>query len=410
MKETELRKELMQASEEEARELVKNLMRQSVRQGLLEALKEEVNLLCGQRHHPDPESEYYRAGSEQGVIYSESGKEPLKRPRVRHKEQGEVVLEVYRAASDPKNLFDEIVATLSEGVSCRGAERLSKGAISKSAASRMWQDKSREQLETLRSRPLAELDLVCLMIDGIWLCKEVCVVVALGIDNEGKKHALDFEQGSSESKAVVKGLLERLVKRGLDSDANRRLLVLRDGSQAIAGAVSEHFPNAVQQECLVHLHRQVRDTLRKRDRAEVDSLFKTWRGSQGKKAGEEAFEDLIDFIAERNGALAVALREREDALLAFHRLDVTSTLNVTFLSTNIIENSIRNWREQTGNVKLWKEKGDMVSRWTASGLLSAESTFRRIRHHGDLTELISALETAGESPPAPDSDESGKTH
>jgi hypothetical protein len=33
----------------------------------------------------------------------------------------------------------------------------------------------------------------------------------------------------------------------------------------------------------------------------------------------------------------------------------TVTLNVSFLSTNLIENMLRNCREATGNVKRWNE-------------------------------------------------------
>ena len=102
------------------------------------------------------------------------------------------------------------------------------------------------------------------------------------------------------------------------------------------------------------------------------------------RAGEEAFEELLDFVSERNAAAALALANRKDALLAFHRLDVPSTLNITFLSTNLIVNTLRNWREATSNVKRWNENEEMVARWMASGLLWAEAGFRRIRHAEDL--------------------------
>ena len=62
-------------------------------------------------------------------------------------------------------------------------------------------------------------------------------------------------------------------------------------------------------------------------------------------------------------------------------------LNITFLSTNLIESVLRNWREATGNIKRWNEKEDMVSRWMASGLLWAEAVFRKVRCHEDLPRL-----------------------
>ncbi len=94
---------------------------------------------------------------------------------------------------------------------------------------------------------------------------------------------------------------------------------------------------------------------------------------------QEAFEELLDFVSERNGEAGVALSKRREKLIAFHCLEVSSTLNTTFLNTNVIENVIRNWREATGKVKRWNEKQDMVSRWVASGLLWAEAGFRKIR-------------------------------
>jgi len=171
----------------------------------------------------------------------------------------------------------------------------------------------------------------------------------------------------------------------------RRLLVGRDGSQAIETAVRRMWPEAVQQECLVHTQANLRDKLRHRDRADLDNHFRRLRDAQGRLAGEEAFDELLDFVSGRNAAAALALESRRDALLSFHRLDVPATLNVTFLSTNLIENVLRNWREATGNVKRWNEKEDMIPRWMASGLLWADGGFRRIRHAEDLPRLAVAL-------------------
>lgn len=386
----ELKRAFMQGEAAEAAELMDQICRNAVRAGLLAAMESEVEALCGRKYHPEPQSDYRRAGSETGQAYINGTREMIRRPRVRD-EAGEVKLATYQVASDQRGIFEQVVAALDEGVSSRGACRLSKGALSKSAASRMWVEKSREQLATLRERPLEQGHWLAIVIDGVWLDKELCVVVALGIDKAGNKQVLDFEHGSSESKAVVCALMERLARRGVSQPEDRRLLVLRDGSRAIEAAVNQHWPEAVQQECLVHVQRNVRDKLRLRDRAEADAHFKTLRQSQGEAVGREAFEALVDWVSERNAAAGIALSEKEDSLLAVHRLNLPSTLNTTLLSTNLIENMLRNWREATGNVKLWKEKGDMVSRWSASGLLWAEAGFRKIRHHQDLHHLLRAL-------------------
>jgi transposase-like protein len=382
---------LMQGEEREAAKLFQELLRQSVRAGLFGAMAEEVEALCGPRYRPETDCAYRRAGSEAGSAYLDGGKESIRRPRVRHQVEGEVRLSTYEAASSPQGLFEQVVAAVAQGLPVRGVERAMDQAVSKSTASRMWVDKSREQLELLRGRHLDDADWLAVVVDGVWLTRELCVVVAVGIDIEGNKRVLDFEPGPSENATVVGALIARLERRGFGPKTGRRLLVLRDGSEAIAGAVRRAWPQAVQQECLVHAQSNLREKLRQRDRADLDLRFKALREAQGAEAGQEAFEELLDFVSERNAAAALVLRERKEALLAFHRLGVASTLNTTFLSTNLIENVLRNWREATSHVKRWNEKEDMVSRWMASGLLWAEAGFRKIRHAEDLPQLATAL-------------------
>jgi len=74
-----------------------------------------------------------------------------------------------------------------------------------------------------------------------------------------------------------------------------------------------------------------------------------------------------------------------------HRLEIPSTLNGTLTNTNIIENTIRNWREATNNVKLWNEKETMIPRWAASGMLWAEAGYQKVRGYRDLPALAAAL-------------------
>lgn len=395
MNEITLRGALAQASQSESVEIFQQTLKHSVRLALYAAMESEVNELCGAKYHPNG-TENRRAGSERGGAYLEGQKEAITRPRVRN-EEGEVSLEVYRAASSQRNLFDEVVAYMEQGLSQRGASRIKSNSLSKSAASRMWVEKSMEQLKLLRNRDISSLDLIALMIDGIRLADGIWVIIALGIDLAGNKMMLDFEQGSSENFTAVGDLINRLKHRGVSSQEARRLLIVRDGSQAIKKAIDKHWSSAVQQECLVHMQRHTRDKIRRRDRADFDIHCTNLRQAQGKEAGNEAFDELIDYLSERNAAAAHALANRRDSLLAFHGLEVSSTLNVTFLSTNCIENSIANWREATGNVKRWNLKSDMVSRWTASGMLWAESGFNKIRHASDLPALAVALAVSAPS-------------
>src|SRR5690606_36085913 len=134
------------------------MMKGVVRLGLLEAMAEEVEALCGPRYRPDPEGACHRAGSERGVAFLDGKKEAIRRPRVRHETDGEVRLATYEAAPSPQGMFDQVVAAVAQGMPVRGVERAMDGAVSKSEASRMWVEKSREQLALLRGRRLDGLE------------------------------------------------------------------------------------------------------------------------------------------------------------------------------------------------------------------------------------------------------------
>jgi len=273
----DLKNAFMQGEEREAATLMNEILRQCVRGSLLDLMAEEVEAFCGPRYKPDAQSDYRRAGSSPVNVFIDDQKEQVSRPRVRTKTDEEVDLVTHQIAANPQRIFDQVVSGIEQGLPVRGSSRAVKGSISKSEASRMWVQKSREQLSELRTRRLDQQTWLAVLIDGVFLKNDLCVVVALGIDSKGCKQVLDFEEGPSENATVTKTLLSRLADRGLQEPKDRRLLVLRDGSKALAKAVSQHWPRAIQQECLVHVHRTVRDQVRKRDRADLDLKFKQLR-------------------------------------------------------------------------------------------------------------------------------------
>jgi putative transposase len=381
---------LAQGNPDEARSLFQDLMRTSARLALLQLMEEEVNQLCGAKYsRQNPESACRRAGSEKGIAYINGTREDVIRPRVRDGE-GEVKLTSYETARDQSLLFDQVVEAVAAGMPVRGVEDCHGGAVKRTQASQMWVQRSAEVFEEFRSRSLAGEDWLALQLDGVFI-RDQCIIIALGVTADGRKMALDFEVGASESFESARLLCERLVGREFRPGAGRRLLVVRDGSKALAKAVRRIWPDAVQQECLVHLERQTLDKLPKRAREDAARLFRRLRMAQGAVAGEEAFDTLLVYLEERNGEAADCLRTRRDHLLAFHRLDVSSSLNGTFTNTNHIENLIRNWRHETNRVKRWDPKTGQLSRWTAVGLMEAEKGFRRVRGHGDLPGLLEAL-------------------
>ena len=102
------------------------------------------------------------------------------------------------------------------------------------------------------------------MIDGL-VCGEHTVLVALGIDEQERKHVLGFREGATENATSCTGLLTDLVDRGLDT--TRSILVVVDGAKALARSVRDVFgKRAFIQRCQVHKKRNVLDSLPERMR------------------------------------------------------------------------------------------------------------------------------------------------
>lgn len=140
---------------------------------------------------------------------------------------GEAVTRAYPALINgiSTRIFAEGVGAFVEGYGL-GAATISRRMIAATA----------KKVEELFTRSLAEVELAVLMIDGIEVGDQT-VVVALGIDTQGVKRILGLRQGATENTAVVKGLLEEILERGVS--AERPLLVVIDGGKALRRAVSD---------------------------------------------------------------------------------------------------------------------------------------------------------------------------
>jgi hypothetical protein len=106
--------------------------------------------------------------------------------------------------------------------------------------------------------------------------------------------------------------------------------------------------------------------------------------------------DLRRFVASRNAAALASFDEAGRTLIAVHGLNVSARLHVSLLSTNVIENPIRNVSAKTRRVSHWHPKTNQAARWIAYALDAAQKGFRRIHGYRDLPSLERALQTGSE--------------
>jgi hypothetical protein len=71
----------------------------------------------------------------------------------------------------------------------------------------LWARKAKTLIDEILGRDLSELDILVVMLDGIYLCDGLCSVAAIGIDRSGTKHVLGFRIGSSENAEVCRDLV-----------------------------------------------------------------------------------------------------------------------------------------------------------------------------------------------------------
>lgn len=385
----------VQAVPTENRDIFLTLLRDSLRDKAEQMLQEEVTALCGPSHRPVPGAEYRRAGSERGSCYDGGRQEKILRPRVRRRQgdgsECEHVLTSYAAMRTPSNNAAAVVRTLHAGMSTRSQAWASEGVMSKSAASRHWIEATAAKIAELRERDLRQTAFFGLMLDGVVLGAGAVVVVAMGLTEDGEKLVLDFEPGASENAAVSTALVARLQSRGFGPPPGSRLFVVLDGSAPLLSAVLAAWPDALIQRCLIHKERNLYGYLRQGDHAEAARLWRRLRLAQGKVAGNEALAELRSFLVTRNAAALASLEEAGEHLVTLHQLDVPATLNLSLLSTNPIENVMRNYRTQTAKVNHWQSATNQISRWTATALLHVEQGFHRIKGYADLPILLKNL-------------------
>jgi len=262
-------------------------------------------------------------------------------------------------------------------------------STSKSAVSRSFVARTKDALIELMSRPLADVRLAVLMIDGVGLKDHTCVV-ALGITTDGVKIPLGLWDGSTENKTVTSELLSNLVHRGLDVEQG--VLVVIDGSKALRAAVNDVLGRRTPvQRCIRHKERNVLDHLAERDRDLIKRrLRKAWK-EPDHNAALSQLTTLAGELERSHPGAAASLREGMAETLTVTRLRVKGKLKKTLESTNPCESMIECVRRSSRNVKHW-QNGEMCLRWTAAGMLQAEQQFRRVIGHKDLAKLAVAVE------------------
>ncbi len=367
-------------------------------QRVLAAMMEADRIaLCGPKGVPDAARRAVRGGTTASQVVLGGQRIAVRRPRARSKSKGELELPSFEWAACADPLDAATMAAIAAGVSTRRYGSTQEPvplahkpkAASKSAVSRRFVQLSQEQLAQWLVRPIGELDLPVVMIDGIHFRDRV-ILLALGFDAQGNKHVLGLREGSTEATRVVASLLSDLIERGLDAERVRLWVI--DGGKALRKAITQTFGSlAIVQRCQEHKRRNVVEHLPEDMHASVKRALKdAWSLTDADLARRQLSRLASSLQAKHPGA-AASLREGLEETLTVQALGITGSLYRTLRTTNPIENLNSSVARYCRNVKRWGD-GQMVLRWVASSLSDAASRMRKLRGCSQMRTLLKTLD------------------
>ena len=359
-------------------------------------MEEEVRHVAGGRYQQHEERRAHRWGKEDGYCVIDGQKVPIQRTRLRTRDKREQRLGSYELFQRSGPLQQGVWDKMMRGLSTRNYGAVVKDfstayGIEKSAVSENFIEASREKVKQLMERPLGELRLCAVLIDGTPF-KDRQMIVALGIGCDGRKTVLGLREGATENANVVGALLSDLVERGLDFSTPR--LYVLDGGKALHAAVRRHAgESAFIQRCQVHKKRNVADHLPEEHKTDVRRKLQNAYAMVDYSDAKRALERLHQELMHLNPSAARSLEEGLEETLTVHKLRVPDQLRRTLSGTNVIESAFSIVETVCRNVKRWKT-GDQIERWVGSGLLIAEQQFRKVIGFRQIPLLLSSMANA----------------
>jgi putative transposase len=336
---------------DEDRDLLKTVVREVVQEVLEAEMDESLQAEKGER---TSSRLGYRSGYYSRSLITRVGKLELRVPQDR---QGKFRTEVFeRYQRSEKALVSALMEMYLHGVSTRKVkvitEELCGHEFSASTISRIVQQLDKE-LEKFAQRRLEEpypyviLDARYEKVREDGAVRSQAVLIAIGINWEGRRCVLGIELANRESASSWKDLLLGLKRRGL----NGVEFVVSDDHAGLRKAIAEVLSEAVWQRCYVHFLRNALDYLPRK--ADDDCLMEL-RWIYDRRNLEEAQRDVGVWLAKwsaRYPKLCSWVEENIQETLSFYRLPRQHHKHLK--SSNMLERLMEEIKRRTLVVRIF---------------------------------------------------------
>lgn len=341
---------VIQVDEKQIREHLGELVRGTVEETLNKLLDAEADQLCNAaRYERTQNRRDTRAGHYDRKLQTKAGEVQLKVPKLRQQKFETAIIERYRRreASVEEALIEMYLA----GVSVRRVEDITQALwgtrVSSGTVSHLNQ-KIYKRIEEWRNRPIAG-KYPYIYLDGIVLkrtwageVRNVSVLVAIGVSQEGNREVLGVAEGAKEDKEGWRGFLRYLKTRGLEEVS----LIISDACLGLLESVGEVYPEAKWQRCIVHFYRNVFSVLPKGKIKEVAIMLKAIHASEDRQAAQEKAGGVIEKLRERKLTQA-AEKIKEGILETLAYYDFPSAHWRRIRTNNPLERILREVRRRT---------------------------------------------------------------
>ena len=250
------------------------------------------------------------------------------------------------------------------------------------------------QIESWRNRPI-EGKHPYVFLDGLWLkrswggeVRNVSLLVAIGVNEEGFREVLAVAEGSKEDKASWTAFLRHLKERGLKGVR----LFVSDKCLGLVESLGEFYPEALWQRCAVHFYRNVWTAVPTSKVKEVAAMLKAIHAQEDRAAARQKAEQV-----------AAKLKEMKLADAAEHvRTGIEETLYYyafprehwrSLRTNNPLERLLREVRRRTRAVGAFPD-GKSALMLAAARLRHVAGTNWGMRRYLDMNRLSEASEAA----------------
>lgn len=282
---------IIRLDESQLRSHLDRQITQSVEETLNKLLDAEADQLCGaKRYERSADRVDTRAGHYERKLHTKAGEVSLKVPKLRSLPFETQIIERYRRRES--SVEEALMEMYLAGVSVRRVEDITEALwgvkVGPSTVSDLNQ-KIYGQIEEWRNQPIQGKH-PYVYLDGLWLkrswggtVKNLSVLVAVGVNEDGYREILGVAEGAKEDKASWQNFLRYLKERGLQGVE----LVVSDKCLGLVESLGEFFPDAAWQRCTVHFYRNVWTVVPTSKVKEVSAMLKAIHACEDAEAARE---------------------------------------------------------------------------------------------------------------------------